>query len=198
MNFKYKRKADEEPDIDVTSFMNLMIVLVPVLLLSMTFTQTTVLEVKLPELTGGAEETLDPQSKLEVEISATGFRVFYPEDTLIQEIPLLGVTPTDNIENEPGKDEAKGAVIDGEKKAVAKAYDYRQLSYVLQAIKQQVSEKRNVLLRSELDIDYQHIIGTMDTLKSYRTVIAASLVEIELFPEISLDDSRSVVKSRIQ
>ena len=51
--FKYKEKGIDEAELDVTAFMNLMIVLVPVLLLSMTFTQISVLEIKLPELTGG-------------------------------------------------------------------------------------------------------------------------------------------------
>lgn len=171
MNFKYKKKREEAPDIDVTSFMNLMIVLVPVLLLSMTFTQTTVLEIKLPELTGGRATTADAQSKLEVEISNAGFKIFYPENTLVQEIP----------------------VAQGEEGAI---YDYRKLSYILQIIKRQVSEKRDVLLRSELDVDYQHIISTMDALKSYKTVIAADVVEIELFPEIALDDARNVGRAK--
>jgi hypothetical protein len=30
----------------------------------------------------------------------------------------------------------------------------------------------------------------MDTIKSYKTVLAASLVEVELFPEISLGDKK--------
>eukprot|EP01026_Neomeris_dumetosa_P082475 TRINITY_DN9427_c0_g1_i1.p1 TRINITY_DN9427_c0_g1~~TRINITY_DN9427_c0_g1_i1.p1 ORF type:complete len:174 (+),score=20.00 TRINITY_DN9427_c0_g1_i1:196-717(+) len=171
MNFKYKSNRDDTADIDVTSFMNLMIVLVPVLLLSMTFTQTAVLEIKLPELTGGGIASDDPQSKLEVEIANTGFRIFYPENTLVQEIPV--------VETDEGI-----------------AYDYQKLSFILQVIKREVSEKRDVLLRSELDVDYQHIVATMDTLKSYKTVVAASVVEIELFPEIALDDARKVVKSR--
>jgi len=171
MNFKYKRKPEDQADIDVTSFMNLMIVLVPVLLLSMTFTQTTVLEIKLPELTGGRGVTEDPQSKLEVEISSAGYKVYYPENTLVQDIPLL--------ETEEGL-----------------AYDQRQLSLILQLIKREAQEKTDVLLRSELDIDYQYIVATMDTLKSFKTVVAASVVEIELFPEIALDDARSVVQQK--
>lgn len=173
MSIKSFRKhgSDEDADIDVTSFMNLMIVLVPVLLLSMTFTQTTVLEIKLPELTGGGAAIDDPQSKLEVEITETSLKVYYPETTLVQEIPV--------VQTEEGA-----------------AYDYRKLSYILQVIKRQVSEKRDVLLRSELDISYQDIVAAMDTLKSYKTVVAGSVVEIELFPEISLDDARKVVKSR--
>lgn len=170
MNFKFKHKENENADIDVTSFMNLMIVLVPVLLLSMTFTQTTVLEIKLPELTGGGDAATDPQSKLEVEITAEGYKVFYPDNTLVQEIPLLE-TPE------------------------GQTYDNRQLSLTLQAIKQQVSEKRDVMLRSDFEIHYQYIVAAMDTMKSYKTVVAFDVVEIELFPEISLDDSRNAVKT---
>ena len=166
MSFKYHHQRDKGvADIDVTSFMNLMIVLVPVLLLSMTFTQTTVLELKLPELTGGAGVTQDPQAKLEVEIGEQGFRVFYPENTLVQSIPK--------------KESEEGLV-----------YDQRALSFFLQVLKREIQDKRDVLLRSELDIDYQHLVATMDTLKSYKTVVAASVVEIELFPEVSLDDAR--------
>jgi len=41
----------EEAELDITSFMNLMIILVPVLLLSMVFARTTVLDLKLPDIT---------------------------------------------------------------------------------------------------------------------------------------------------
>jgi len=57
MSFKVKRQSTDEADIDVTSFMNLMIVLVPVLLMSMTFTKVTVMEINLPELSGGSSAT---------------------------------------------------------------------------------------------------------------------------------------------
>lgn len=176
MNFKFKQKKQEEADVDVTSFMNLMIVLVPVLLMSMTFTQTNVLEIKLPELTGGRGVSTDPQTKLEVEITEAALKVYYPETTLIQEIPATAITDED-----------------GEQVTV---YDYQRLSLVLQALKQKVPEKRDILLRSELNINYQHIIAAMDTLKSYKTTLAASVVEVELFPEISLDDARNVGKAR--
>ena len=42
------KKPNEEAELNITSFMNLMIVLVPVLLLNMVFTQTMVLDIKLP------------------------------------------------------------------------------------------------------------------------------------------------------
>ena len=42
------RKPQEATELDITSFMNLMIILVPVLLVSMVFNQVTVLELNLP------------------------------------------------------------------------------------------------------------------------------------------------------
>ena len=167
MKFGKRRVVEEVADVDVTSFMNLMIVLVPVLLLSMAFTQTSVLEIKLPELTGGAGTALAAQSKLEVEISTKGYKVYFPENVLIQEIPL---------KNEGG----------------APVYDFRQLSLVLQAVKQTAPDKNDVLLRSTSQIEYADIISTMDTLKSYKTVVALSVADIELFPEISLDDAKEL------
>ena len=42
------KKIREEAELNVTSFMNLMIVLVPVLLLNMVFSQLSVLDLRLP------------------------------------------------------------------------------------------------------------------------------------------------------
>ena len=164
MKYSSNLSGTDQADLDVTSFLNLMIVLVPVLLLSMTFTQITVLEISLPELTGGSATSDSAQSQLEVVLAAEGFKVYYPENTLIQEIPKQQV--------------------DGED-----VYDYMLLSQVLQAVKKQLNEKTDILLLSEPNVNYQELVSTMETVKSYKTTVAASLVEIELFPEISLDNA---------
>ena len=166
MNFKYQPKNTNDSELEITSFMNLMIVLIPVLLLSMSFTQIRVLEVNLPPLTGGATTTPDPQSELEVRIEHTGFRVLLDEQ-VVQEIPVK--------ETETGKH-----------------YDYAYLSQVMQSIKQQLSEKLDIVVISTPDVEYQNLVFTMDAVKSYKTVVAASVVEIELFPEISLGDTTLV------
>jgi biopolymer transport protein ExbD len=164
MKFDDLSRNVEATELEITSFMNLMIVLVPILLLSINFTQITVLDVNLPELTGGTANSATSQSKLEVRINESGFQVFFPEDTLIQEIPV--------------REDASG-----------KAYDYLQLSRVLQELKGQVSDKRDIVLLSNPNVDYQNLVFTMDAVRSFRTVVAANLVEIELFPEISLGDA---------
>jgi hypothetical protein len=60
---------------------------------------------------------------------------------------------------------------------------------VLQEIKKQVKDKSDVLLLSEADVSYQSLVSTMDTVRGFRTVMATSAVEVELFPEISLGDA---------
>lgn len=166
MDFKYQPRNTNDTEIEITSFMNLMIILVPVLLLSMTFTQIRVLEINLPPLTGGTIASPDPQSNLEVRIEHTGFKVLVDEQ-VVQEIPLK--------ETEDGT-----------------TYDYAYLSLTMQTLKQQLSEKRDIVVISTPDVQYQNLVFTMDAVKSYKTVIAASVVEIELFPEISLGDTTLV------
>ena len=70
-------------------------------------------------------------------------------------------------------------------------YDYRTLSLVMQTLKQQpqLTEKRDVLLRLNKNVDYEDLVRTMDAVKSYKAVVITSVEEIELFPEISLGDA---------
>lgn len=165
MAFRYRYKPREEAELEITSFMNLMIVLVPVLLMSITFTQISVHEVKLPDVTGGTSASSEAQSKLEVVVSDGGFSIYYPNrQSLVKELPLL---TEDDVER----------------------YDFAGLSAAMQDIKSQVSDRRDIVVLAEPGLDYQNLISTMDAVKSYRTVLATSVVEVELFPEISLGDA---------
>jgi len=160
MGFKIKRQDTDNADIDVTSFMNLMIVLVPVLLMSMTFTKITVMEINLPELGGGNSASSLDQSQLEVMVRKTGIEVYFPSGSLVKGIPLL----------EDGKQ------------------DFQTLSLVMREIKKQVTNKKDALILLTKDLEYQTLLNTMDTVKSYQTVVVADLAEVELFPQISLGD----------
>jgi biopolymer transport protein ExbD len=166
MAFRYKHRPTDNAELDITSFMNLMIVLVPVLLLTLTFTQLAVHEIELPELTGGSIASAESQAELEVVVDHEGFSIYYPDRrSLLQQVPMR--------ESESGE----------------KAYDFVTLSAVMQEIKSQLSNHRGVIVLAAEDLDYQNLVSTMDAVKSYRTVIAASVVEVELFPEISLGDA---------
>ncbi len=158
------RRELEETDLNITPFMNLMIVLVPVLLISMVFSHITILQLNLPDLTGSVTNSAEKNRQLEVVLRKSGFEVYFPSGVLVKRI------------------EARDS--DGGEKL-----DFEMLSLVLQEIKKQVVDKSDVLLLSEADVSYQSLVSTMDTVRAFRTVAAVSAVEIDLFPEISLGDA---------
>lgn len=49
----YKRRTKETYDIDVTTFLNLMVVLIPFLLITAVFSRLTIVELNLPSTAGG-------------------------------------------------------------------------------------------------------------------------------------------------
>lgn len=162
---RIRRRAKEDADLDITSFMNLMIILVPVLLMSMVFSHITVLDLKLPDLApSSANNDPEPNDALEVVIYADKLVINYPAGSPVKSIA-----------------------------AVNNQHDFKMLSTYLQEIKRQLAEKgkekRDIFILSQADTDYQTIVTTMDTVRSFEAVVVASVVEAELFPEISLGDA---------
>lgn len=159
-----RRIKSEEAELDITSFMNLMIVLVPVLLLSLVFSQVRILNLQLPVGAQAANNSDDEPKVLELVISQTGFELNYPAGILLKKFDK-----TD------------------------KGYQFSNLSTYLQDLKltfqQNKQEKSDIVLLLTPDIDYQTIISTMDTVRSFKAVVAANLVDAELFPQISLGDA---------
>lgn len=153
------RRLQSEADLDITPFMNLMIVLVPVLLLNMVFAHTSVLELNFP--TG---ESLSAEQAEELQIQV----VIY-EDRLVVSDNQGGV-----IKNIPQRE--------GE-------YDFVLLKDVMKEIKSRVPDKKDVIIMPSRQTSYQSLVSVMDTVRSYEAVVAGSVVEAELFPEISLGDA---------
>ena len=89
-----RRRTHKEAELDITSFMNLMIILVPVLLLSMVFAHTTVLDLNLPDLateSQSADED-DKPKVLEVIVRQDSLAVNYPAGVQIKDLPLKQIT----------------------------------------------------------------------------------------------------------
>jgi len=155
-----------EAELDITAFMNLMIVLVPVLLLGMVFSRITVIDITLPP--GTSAIASDDNRQLELVIRADGMRVDYPRGVLLKQIPMT----------ERGD------------------YDFELLSLVLQEVKRQLRDKgienEAITLLAEENIDYQTIVTTMDTVRSFKAMVAASVVDAALFPQISFGDAAQI------
>lgn len=165
------RFRKKEAELDITSFMNLMIILVPVLLMSMVFSHVSVLDLKLPDLASDSQAADDQQKKaLELVIKDNELVLNYPAGNPLKRLPKI-------------EDEETGELV----------YDFKLLSLVLQEVKRKLEEqdveKDDILILSQPDTDYQTIVSAMDTVRSFKAVVVASLVEAKLFPIISLGDA---------
>lgn len=69
----YRRRQKETPDLDMTTFMNLMVVLVPFLLISAVFSRIAIVELDLPS-TKGAPPTA-PTFRVEVVVRDAGLEI---------------------------------------------------------------------------------------------------------------------------
>ncbi|QQD22891.1 biopolymer transporter ExbD [Oceanospirillaceae bacterium ASx5O] len=162
------KRIKEEAELNVTSFMNLMIVLVPVLLMNMVFSQLAVLDLRLPS-GDQPESVVNPEDvTLNVVIRSQGFeitRTYQQQTESLLSLPKSGAQ-----------------------------FDFNALSLALQDIKKNpgFATKKDISLLSSPDIDYQTLVTVMDTVRVYPAVVAASLVDATLFPDISLGDAPEV------
>ena len=69
-----KRRMQETSQLDVTTFMNLMVVLIPFLLISAVFSRVTIMELSVPTSAGGSE-TNKPNFSIEVIVRKTGLEI---------------------------------------------------------------------------------------------------------------------------
>lgn len=181
-----KSSLSQEAELDITAFMNLMIVLVPVLLLGMVFSQITVLDIKLPDAADATDDA-DNKKKIELLVREQEILVNYPRGIVVKRIPKIDVVD-ETILTVQGA----ASVIDANA-TTAKDYDYALLSLVLQEIKRQLREKsidnKAITILSEPNTSYQTIVTIMDTVRSYKAVVALSVVDAELFPQVSFGDA---------
>ena len=153
------RRLTASADLDITAFLNLMIVLVPVLLLGMVFSQIRMIELNFPGMEAG--QAPDAESfRLVVTVLPEGIEVEDSDRGLIDVLPVTG-----------------------------QGQAYSRLSELLQRIKSRMPDKTDVILEVGPDVDYQTLVSVVDTVRSYQAVVAASVVEAELFPDVSLMDA---------
>jgi biopolymer transport protein ExbD len=177
---KHKRLRPDA-ELDITSFMNLMIVLVPVLLMMMVFSRITVVELQLPGLDAlPADQSIDNQ-QLEVLVTQQGFDVFFPQGYLVRSIPKVALKPDQTLS------------IQQPSQPLNEDYDFAQLQTTLIQVKRTLLakqiDKNDLVLMLDDDISYQTIVTLLDTVRSYPDVVAASVVAAELFPNASLADA---------
>lgn len=158
---RVRRAHREAPELNITAFMNLMVVLVPFLLLSAVFTQLSILELNLPPDTNS--QANNDQKKVR------NFEVIVRKDKLVVADNIGGILKV--IENNNGK------------------HDFAALSDFLIKVKVRFPEKQNISILLEPNIEYELLVKAMDTVREVNVVEAASVVKKELFPQIAIGDA---------
>ncbi len=70
----YRKRMVETPELNITTFLNLMVVLIPFLLISAVFSRVTIMELSVPTGAGGAA-TNAPNFAIEVIVRKAGFEI---------------------------------------------------------------------------------------------------------------------------
>lgn len=175
-------KDKEAPELDITAFLNLMVVLVPFLLVSAVFSRITILELNMPAGAGGADSK-KPKISIEVVIRDKGLEISNGRTVLARYPKIDKEVPVDN------KDPEAGTII-------VKAYDRIALTNYLLKLKANYPNKTDSTILMEPDIEYRHLVSIMDTVRNAEVIKEAAVAggepdiqRIVLFPDISIGDA---------
>ena len=147
-------------ELNITAFMNLMVILVPFLLITAVFSRLAILQLNLP---GSSTEPADPQElTFQLEVIIRQGRIEVGDRT----IGDLGIYPnTDN------------------------GYDYDALSAKLSEIKLRYPEKTDAAILLEAEIPYDTLVQVMDRVRVEQKIEGKRILRNDLFPDISIGDA---------
>lgn len=156
-----KRSKHEAVELDVTTFLNLMVVLIPFLLITAVFTKITIQELNLPTQAGSAAAPAKPPVVIEVIVRKNVLQIGNGK-SVQQTIPKVN-----------------------------QKYDYKKLSASLSELKDENKDKEDIAVLLEADIDYESLIAVMDAVKvaEIYTPGQEKPSRKPLFPFVSIGDA---------
>lgn len=161
MRHRLRRPNLREPaELNITAFMNLMVILVPFLLITAVFSRITILELFVPPPSVASE--VENQDELQLEI-------------ILRENVL-------EVADRPGNVIARFEKGDD-------GFDLHAFSEILQKVKQHFPEKTDALLLSEPEISYDTLVQVMDRINVAEVATPGQVVRVDLFTDISLGDA---------
>ena len=156
-----RRRHHETAELNITAFMNLMVILVPFLLITAVFSRLAVLELNLPTSQVEDQEPPEPEFMLEITVREAAIEVGDRNQGMLT-----------NIDSE------------GEE------YNLEKLSEYLVEVKDKFPTKTDATLLLESDISYEVLVQVMDTVRVVEKLDdQEQIYKAELFPEISIGDA---------
>ena len=154
------RRNVDTAELNITAFMNLMVILVPFLLITAVFSRLAILELNLP---GSSTEPANPQELVfQLEVIVREGRIEVGD----RNIGALGTYPN-----------------------TADGYDYEALSAKLSEIKQSYPEKTEAAILLESNIAYDTLVQVMDRVRIQEKIEGQRILRSDLFPDISIGDA---------
>ena len=152
---------EDTAELNITAFMNLMVILVPFLLITAVFSRLAILELNLP---GSSSEPVDQEQTFQLEVIIRADKIEVGD----RNQGLLGIYPNTD---------------DG--------YDYLALSTKLSELKDRYPQKTDAAILLEQDIAYDTLVQVMDRVRVEEEVNVdkESVVRNDLFPDISIGDA---------
>jgi biopolymer transport protein ExbD len=157
---KVRRLRKEPAHLEITAFINLIVVLVPFLLSTAVFTRLAVLDMTLPAQNSGVEQLKAENLQLEVVIRPDALEVGDRIGGLIQRIP-----------------------------ATDKGLDLPTLQTLLVQVKSRFPDKLEASVLAEANTPYDTLVQVMDAVRGTVTAQGPRIVRSELFPNISIGDA---------
>jgi len=154
-----RRQRHEIAELNITAFMNLMVILVPFLLITAVFSRMAILELNLPS---SFSATSEPAQEFQLEITVRKASI----EVGGRSAGLLKILKNSD-----------------------QGYDLVGLGEFLKQVKVRFPEKTDATLLLEPNIPYDTLVQVMDAVRIAKVVENASLVKAELFPEISIGDA---------
>jgi len=155
-----RARMKHHAQLEITAFLNLIVVLVPFLLSTAVFTRLAVLDLSLPAQSSGVEQLKTNNLQLEVVIRPEALEVGDRIGGLIERVPNVNKAP-----------------------------DTKRLGEILLEVKKQFPDKAEATVLAEPSTSYEMLVRVMDAMRTAKTVDGARIVYVDLFPQISVGDA---------
>ena len=157
-----KHHRRETVELNITAFLNLMVILVPFLLITAVFSQVAILELNLPSSTEQADMEPETTMQLEVIVRRNRLEVGERNTGLLTGLPVTGT-----------------------------GHDYVGLNDFLKRIKAKYPDKLDATVLLEPDVPYEVLVKVMDAVRIYEVEGSTTgrAIQAELFPDISIGDA---------
>ena len=168
MKKRSQKLKQEAVEMDITAFMNLMVILIPFLLITAVFSRLTVLELNLPPINSVSDSKEKVKLQLELVVREAEF---YIQDANLGIIRKFSRT-ADNT-------------------------NWKLFTDVLVEIKTRFPNEKNITLLLDKEIEYKTLIHVMDRVRSAEVIQFTSVEVVELFPNISIGDAAELLPNTV-